>query len=403
MKKILISYPTMMIGGSTTSLLSILNNIDYKQYQVDLILLNNSGPLLNLIPPQVQLLDPALTFTSKKEEKKYKIMHPRTLSKVIVSRIMPKILKEYSPGAVRSQIIHQENARISRKIDKEYDIAIAFIETWSTYYVANYVNAKHKIAWYHLDYLASGFRAAYDKKYYDKFQNIVLVSEKCKINFDKIFPEYSKKTVCIENILTNHQISLMSRMYDQSEIVSKPNVLNIVTTCRISFEHKGLDRAVQAFKKLKTAGVLEKSEFIVQWHIIGDGEDFNNLKTMVNEYDLQNVINLLGSKVNPLPYVSSADIYFLPSRYEGKPMAVTEAQILGVPVFVTSYASASEQIRNGIDGIIFENSEEGIYQGLRNIFENKYDIIKMKNEVQLKDYSNIYVMNQIHSIMEGEF
>ena len=58
-KKILIVYPFMMMGGSTTSLLSLLENIDKQKFQVDLQLYRNTGPLLSEIPKGVKLLPTA--------------------------------------------------------------------------------------------------------------------------------------------------------------------------------------------------------------------------------------------------------------------------------------------------------------------------------------------------------
>lgn len=58
-KKILFAYYSMIIGGSTTSLLSLINAIDKNKYDVYLILYRNNGELLNYIPTNVTLLEPA--------------------------------------------------------------------------------------------------------------------------------------------------------------------------------------------------------------------------------------------------------------------------------------------------------------------------------------------------------
>ena len=50
MKKILVVHSNMEIGGAETSLLGLLNQIDYSQYQVDLFLLNHTGELMSFIP-----------------------------------------------------------------------------------------------------------------------------------------------------------------------------------------------------------------------------------------------------------------------------------------------------------------------------------------------------------------
>lgn len=395
MKKIFIAYTYMMIGGSTTSLLSILNNIDYTKYEVDLLLMNDSGELKSLIPPEVNILPEALCYKSKKEEKIRKIISPISLYRVVKSRLMPIVLKNYNKGAIRAQIINLENARLSRKISREYDVAIAFIETWATYYVSNYVSAKKKIAWYHLDYIASGFMPKYDQEIYKKFDNIVLVSEKCKKNFDHTFPQFLEKTIHIDNILSKKHIVNLSNEYKQNIIKCNMSKINIITVCRISFEHKGLDRALKSLKR----AIEELNDNTLNWYIIGDGEDLIHLKELVSELNLDDRVQLLGSKINPMPYIKSSDIFFLPSRYEGKPMAVTEAQLLGIPTMVTEYASAHEQIENNIDGIILENSEQGIYDGFRRLINGTIDLEKLRENMKLKEYSNISEMKKIMELV----
>ncbi len=64
-KKVLFVYYDMSIGGSTTGLLSLLNELDYEKYDVDLLLYKNQGALLSLIPPQVNVLKQAYIPNSK--------------------------------------------------------------------------------------------------------------------------------------------------------------------------------------------------------------------------------------------------------------------------------------------------------------------------------------------------
>lgn len=55
MKKVLFVYSKMIIGGSTTALLSILNNFDYSRYSVDLLLFNSGGEFFGQIPKQINV------------------------------------------------------------------------------------------------------------------------------------------------------------------------------------------------------------------------------------------------------------------------------------------------------------------------------------------------------------
>ena len=59
MKKLLFVYDNMSTGGTTTALLSLLDKIDYQQYEVDLLLFRNEGPFMDRIPKQVNLLEAA--------------------------------------------------------------------------------------------------------------------------------------------------------------------------------------------------------------------------------------------------------------------------------------------------------------------------------------------------------
>lgn len=59
-KKILIIYPEMIIGGTTTSLLSLLGALDRNKYEVDLQMQYAPGIFANLIPSYVHILPLAM-------------------------------------------------------------------------------------------------------------------------------------------------------------------------------------------------------------------------------------------------------------------------------------------------------------------------------------------------------
>jgi glycosyltransferase involved in cell wall biosynthesis len=174
-------------------------------------------------------------------------------------------------------------------------------------------------------------------------------------------------------------------------------MINLVTVCRIVFSHKGLDRGLRAVKRLFDEGMATG----LRWYIIGDGPDLAKLENMIRQYRLEGSVILLGKKINPFPYILSMDLFFLPSLYEGKPMAVTEAMILGIPAMVCNYASAADQIKNGIDGIIIDNNDEAIYKGLKDMIMEPELIKKIKAGVMGHDYSNMREMDKVNRIIEG--
>ena len=97
-----------------------------------------------------------------------------------------------------------------------------------------------------------------------------------------------------------------------------------------------------------------------------------------------------------------ADAFFLPSRYEGKPISVTEAQMLGVPPLVTAYESAYEQLRDGVDGLIFENSTAGILDGLRKVLAKPALLEELRRNTKNTDYTDQQAVRFIDSLIGGE-
>jgi len=391
-KKLLFVYQAMVVGGSTTSLLSILNRLDYSKYDVDLLLTVNSGELLDMIPAQVKLLEPILKYTDRKQEYFHRLISPRYMFHYLKSK---KIAKRTGVARRASQYMEMMDTEFFREVNNEYDVAVSFLEGITCHFVARHIKAKRKIAWIHINYIDAKFDPQYDLATMSMFDSIVLVSDECKNSFSKAFPPLANKTVVLENILTKDYVQ--NRADSSFDITVDNSKINLVTVCRVTFESKGLDRVVKVFSKLNQENRIGN----VCWYIVGDGDDMMSLKSMITEAKLGNCIKLLGMKNNPYPYLKNMSMFFLPSRREGKPMVVTEAFMMGLPALVTEYSSAREQVRDGVDGIIVDNSEEGIYEGLKRIIENPEIITELHENVIQTDYSNVEEMKKVEQLIDG--
>jgi glycosyltransferase involved in cell wall biosynthesis len=392
MKEILIVYPQMMMGGSTTSLLAILNNIDYKKYKVDLLLLFRGGPLFDKIPAEVNILP----WGHKYQNRTYRIIMRLLSLRYMQALVMSKYIswKDKNPRH-GFQFMSSADVDFYRGIDKTYDIAIGFIEGYSNKYVARHVKAKKKIGWIHTDYKNAGFSAKYDDEYVEKLDNIICVSERCLESFNEYLPKCIDRSVVIENILSTKNIrNLSSEIID--DFVIDSSKINFVTVCRITLNSKGLDRVINILIKHKNNTILDK----FRWYIIGDGPDLKNLRKMISYNNLEDKVIMLGKKINPFPYMKNMDMFLLPSLYEGKPISVTEAMMLGIPPLVTNYSSASEQVRNGYDGIVVENNNEAIYEALKKVLDYPEIIQELRANLLNKDYSNIKEIEKVNKLLE---
>lgn len=349
----------MVVGGSTTSLLSLLNLIDYSKYEVDLLLYSHSGILQNKIDSRVNILSPAK-------------LSCRKIKKFLIPDFYISLLKAryYSSKQkcilINSQYMAKYQALTIPELTKEYDIAVSFLEFWPMEMVARRVNARRKLGWIHIDIAEAGLLAGVSSDTYDKMDNIVLVSNSCKNNFLKLYPEYAAKAIVLPNLISAEVIRNLAKEEVPFEIGG--DITSFMTVCRIVFASKGLDRGINVFRRLKDEKLLNNK---VHWFIIGNGPDMELMKEMIATNGLTENISLLGEKSNPYAYEKKAEWFLLPSRYEGKPIAVTEAQMLGVVPVVCNYSSASEQICDSFDGIIAGNNEESLYHALKDILSEK--------------------------------
>ena len=389
-KKIVFVYPKPIIGGSTTSLLGLLETFNYDENDVTLLFFDKSGPLLKAFQ-QIQGLKIVELGCEKSVSKK-----KRTNPLVWVVKVFAVILRLIS-GKKNSeaQIMSYCNNIFRKKIDDtQFDIAVAFLESDTSIYVAKKVRARKKISWMHVDYISAGFIASFDKKMYKSFDYIVTVSEECKNSFVNAFNCYKQKVVYIPNILSYRYVKTLMDDGQTNETLDFDG-LKIVTTCRIDLNHKGLDRAIEALGQINKQTALK-----FKWYIIGNGPDFEKANQMVKKFYLEKYVIFLGQKTNPFPYYKNADLFFLPSRYEGRPMAVDEALLCGVPCAVTNYSSAKEQIINGLNGFIIDNSFDAIYNFLNEINRGEIDLLKLKKGALSSHYSNEETIKKIRGLLD---
>ncbi|PLR68736.1 glycosyltransferase [Bacillus sp. UMB0893] len=396
MRKVLFTSFDMEIGGVERSLISLLDNFNYQDNQTDLMLFRHKGDLLNLVSKNVNMLDEIPKYTSFRKsimevfsERYYSLGFMRIIAKLIATS---KSRKMTDSGYLQMQLMWKYSLRFLPKLNKEYDVAISYL--WPHYFVAEKVKAKKKIAWIHTDYSVIETDIDSDIKMWKKFDCIVAVSEDCKKAFLSKYKEFAEKIIVIENINEPNFVRNLA-----GETVNNPMLLDnrfkIVTVARLSHA-KGIDMAVEALKRVKEQGNND-----ICWYVVGYGGDEKKIKNLIKLYNLEDSFILLGKKSNPYPYIKAANLYVQPSRYEGKAVTVTEAKILGKPILITKYPTASSQILNGVEGIICDLSIEGLSDGI----EKLYSETDIRNEfienVSNRNYGNTIELEKLYKIVSA--
>jgi glycosyltransferase involved in cell wall biosynthesis len=394
-KNILISVYDMEIGGIERSLINMLESFDFDKYNVDLLICNHTGDFLSLIPDKVNILPqiPKYTVFRKSiiqciKEGHISIAIIRVISKVIAG-IKAK-LRNLKEGSVyiQMQLVLKYSSYVLPKQKKNYDLAISY--AWPHDIVANKVEAAKKIAWIHTDYSELEIDNKLDFAVWSRFDTIASISDACTEAFLTKYPSLQNKIILIENITSPMFIKKMAD--DPYLNDGNDESFNIVSVGRLSYV-KGFDMAVKALRILHDRGLTN-----IKWLVVGYGGFEAELKKIIADNDLEASFVLLGKKTNPYPYIKACDLYVQPSRYEGKAVTVTEAKILGKPILITNYPTASSQIEDDFDGVICELNVEGIAKEIERLY-NDYELReKLASHCENTDYSNSYELNKLYSM-----
>ncbi|KRE97156.1 capsular biosynthesis protein [Paenibacillus sp. Soil766] len=397
MHKILITVYDMEIGGIERSLINMLESFDYDNYEVDLFICSHSGDFLSLIPEKVNVLPQIASYTVFRKsmlqclrEGHFSALCVRLLSKAIAG-VKAKIrkLKEGS-GYIQMQLNLKYATYVLPKFKKKYDLAISY--AWPHDIVANKVVAAKKIAWIHTDYSELEIDNEIDWAVWNKFDAIASISEAVTEAFVKTYPSLHNKIKLIENITSP---GFIKKIADEQCLLdeSYQDSYNIVSVGRLSYV-KGFDLAVKALRILHDKGLTQ-----IKWFIVGYGGYEAELKQQILENKLEDSFILLGKQINPYPFIRGCDLYVQPSRYEGKAVTVTEAQILGKPILLTNYPTAKSQIEDGVDGVICGLSVEGLVDGIESLYRNS----DLRNDLSYNclqtSYSNTSELNKLYNIV----
>ena len=397
-KNILILMPSMFIGGAERSLIGLLDSIDYTKYNIDLFLNRHEGEFLNLIPDKVNLLpqiDAYTNFDRPIKDVLFSKNFKYGIARLKAKGDMRKNIKLGNEHNVWSslQFISNRLVPLLPNIDKEYDLAINFLGIADV--LGQKVKAKKKLAWIHTDYTKLVPNKKLDMDTYSKVDYIVTVSKDCENQFLSVYPMLKDKSLVIENILSE---KFIRQQADEKIIDDKfdfdNDQIKLVSIGRFT-DAKNFDNVPQICKYILEKGID------VRWYIIGYGGDESLIKQKIKEFGMEKHVIMLGKKENPYPYIKACDIYVQPSRYEGKAVAVREAQILNKPVVITNFETSKSQLKDGFDGVIVPMDNEGCAEGICNLIKDKELQQKLIENTKITDYTNKQELEKIYALLEG--
>lgn len=352
MKSILFVINTMGMGGGENALLELLRCIDLDAYDVSLFVLTGQGELISKLPDGVKLLNKEffpISVLDKKGKRKLlqTVLKALIIRGTIFSRLryivinLKKMIKNRS--IQKDKLLWKILSDGAQRLEQEFDLAIAYLEGGAAYYVASYVKAKKKAAFIHIDYEFAGYSRELDEECYLCYDRVFAVSENVKDAFLSVYPECKPYTEVFYNLIDKEKIICRSK--ENGGFADDFDGFRILTVGRL-VPQKALGIAIDAMKILKSSGKR------IRWYVLGEGELRKQLEEKIHACRLEKDFLLLGVVENPFPYYRQCDLYVQTSFFEGKSVAVEEAQTLGCAVLVTDYGGVREQIRDGVNGKI---------------------------------------------------
>lgn len=292
-KKVLLTAYNLDIGGIERSLLSLLKNIDYRKYEVVLVLEKYEGIFLGEVPKEVKI-EVVRVFKNK-----FPLIHK---ARNLIEKL--KFFKNYKQNYFDLGIVYAPYSlngnMLVRKTSRVKKIYV------HTNYVDFYGGDKSKA------------RAFFESLYLYDFDKIIFVSNEAEKSFNKLFPSYNDKTLTVNNLVDQKRILSLSK----EKKISKPKAKQLLV-----FVGRLDEREKKITRQLELVNDLNKQKIPVELWLIGDGKDKDFYKREVKSLKLNNV-KFLGKKTNPYIYMKEADYLLLSSDYEGFPVVYNEALVL---------------------------------------------------------------------------
>lgn len=356
LKKILFVIGSVTCGGAEKGLISLLNNIEYSNYDVDLLYFCHENEYyLNEIPNQVHIIEPDLVTQLALSSGGYVLSHVWNFHylSLIIKRILFGIMGKIDRDSYFRR--RAKDWKILRRyipeLEKKYDAAIAYLENYPVYFTLDKVKAKKYIVWQRTDYKKTGCKVEWDLPYFQRADTICVLSEEMKNNFLSEFPGMKEKVVIFPNIVDIKNILEKSKEnISFDDAYSGFRIVSVGTLRHV----KGYDVSMRACKRL-----LEKG-YDFRWYIIGSGEELKQMQKEIMHLGIEERFILLGNKRNPYAFVAQSDIFVQCSYREGFSTTVFEAKCLQKPIVITDAPGMKNQIEHGVNGIIVPtgNSDE---------------------------------------------
>lgn len=326
-KRVLFVINSLRGGGAEKVLVNLVNSLDKNKYDITVEVLFGDGVNKQFLNPDIRVIR-----LFKKAPKGF----------VHIAKLFPATL-------------------LHRLFIKDvYDIEISFLQGVCTRIVGGAPDSTPIITWVHnYDHPERIFRSKSEMRTILTRSYIVACVSK----------HTSNQVIASVDGLTN--VKVVYNIQDYNTIFSGANEnvpemqlgseTKLISTGTL-YSIKGYLRLLHSLEKIR--GTVEPFHM----YFVGDGPQRDELEQYVKNNQMESQVTFFGFDKNPYKYMAKADWFICSSYTEGFSGTVSEATILGIPTLTTRCAGMDEILgENNEYGIIVENNDEALYEGLKQI------------------------------------
>lgn len=344
--KILFLIHDLGVGGAEKVLVNLVNNMDRSKFDISVTALFGGGVNEQFLKPDVH----------------YRAVFSRSF------RGNSHIMKLLTPKQLHRLFVKET-----------YDVEVAYLEGPASRIISGCSDRETKlVSWIHIEQrsaeaAACSFRSVREAvSCYNRFNRIIGVSEEVRRTFLKALPVKVPMQVLYN---TNESAEIVRQSKEAvDDGLFRDGEIKLVGVGKL-LKHKGFDRMARIVKRLDSEG------YPVHLYALGVGPLRDELERYRAENHLEGSITLLGYQTNPYKYVSKCDLFVCASFAEGFSTAATEALIVGTPVCTVAVSGMKEMLGEHNEwGIVTENSEEALYQGIKDLLDHPDKLVHYKEK-----------------------
>ena len=368
MKNILFLIHDLGQGGAEKVLVNLVNNMDRSKFDISVTVLFGGGVNEQFLAPDIH----------------FHAVFPKEVPG------NSKLMKLLTPVQLHKLCVKEH-----------YDIEVSYLEGPSARVISGCQDPDTKlVSWIHveqhtMDKLAGSFRSEKEARAcYDRFDQTVCVSQYVHDDFCRLL-DFQKPCRVLYNTVESDKI--LTGAGEAAPELADDGKIRLIAVGTLK-QSKGYMRLLNIIKRLRD------EQYPMHLYILGIGPLQAEMEEYIRQNELQDTVTLLGYQTNPYKYVSKCDLFICASFAEGFSTAATEALIVGTPVCTVEVSGMKEMLgENNEWGIVTENNEEALYQGIKELLDDPVLLAHYKEKASRRgsDFSTKETVRAVENMLLG--